>query len=141
MEMKPMPLFGITPFEAVRRKSVVSVQITVNADGMTFNQNTYEKFGRPKFIEVGFNDEKRFFGVRPLNEPTKYSIEFVGSTSKQIFRREIVDKIKSLHPWNSDIYNLILDKGQFDENSVYWLFDLDASQEATRIRRSRKGSK
>ena len=141
MEMKTMSLFGITPFEAPKRRNIQSVQLTVNDSGITIPNRAYEKFGEPQYVEVGFNDEKRFFGIKPCPTMTKFSIE-VGATSvHQIARVAVIEKIHSLRPWDKRFYNLILDKGQFDEDSGYWLFDLDNCQEVSRKSRNRKGSK
>lgn len=141
MEMKTMSLFGIQPFEAPKRKSVQSIQLTVSNQSITIPNKSFEKFGEPKFVEVGFNDEKKFFGIKPVQTETKFSIDVQSTTVHQISRIAIVEKINSLRPWDMRFYNLILDKGQFDDESGYWLFDLDLAQEVTRTRRNRKGSK
>lgn len=138
MEMKTMNLFGITPFEAPKRRNIQTVQLTVNESSITIPIKSYEKFGRPQFVEVGFNDEKKFFGLKPCPTVTKYSIEVCSTKTHQISRIAIIEKIHSLRPWDRRFYNLILDKGQFDEESGYWLFDLDICQEVLRTHRNRR---
>ena len=137
MEMKTMSLFGITPFEAPKRRNIQTVTVTVSDNAITIPNLAYEKFGRPQFVEVGFNDEKKFFGIRPLTEETKYAIEVNSTKSHQISRMAIINKIHALRPWDKRIYNLVLDKGNYDNESGYWLFDLDASQEVTRLGRGK----
>lgn len=138
MEMKTMNLFGITPFEAPKRKNIQTIQLTVNASSITIPNKSYEKFGRPQFVEVGFNDEKKFFGLKPCPTETKFSIEIKETSVHQISRMAIIEKIHSLRPWDRRFYNLILDKGNYDADSGYWFFDLDACQEVSRNRRNRK---
>ena len=138
MEMKTMSLFGITPFEAPKRKNIQSVQLTVSDQSITIPNKAFEKFGNPKYVEVGFNDEKKFFGLKPCQAETKYSIEVCSTKVHQISRIAIIEKIQTLRPWDKRFYNLILDKGQFDEESGYWLFDLDICQEVSRTRRNRR---
>ena len=140
MEINAMPLFGITPFEAKKmRNDIKTIRMTVCKDQITIPVSVYKAFGCPKYVEVGFNDEKRFFGVRPCAEPTKYSIEIGESYSHPISRKALNDKIESLRPHNSKNCNLLLDKGQYDSESGYWLFDLDCAVEMPR--KSTKGRK
>ena len=138
MEIKTMNLFGIEPFEAPKRRNIQTVQLTVNDSQIMIPNIAYEKFGKPKFAEVGFNDQKKFFALKPLQTETKYSVEIGATTIHQIARTAIVKKIYSLRPWDMRFYNLILDKGQFDEDSGYWLFDLDMCQEVSRKNRNRR---
>lgn len=140
MEMKPMSLFGITPYEAPKRRNIPTVQVTVCKHEIIIPNLAYEKFGKPQFVEVGFNEEKRFFGIKPCTVETKYAVEVIGDakSSHRISRVAIVEKIRSLRPWDARRYNLILDKGEFDEQSGYWLFDLDACQEVSCKTRNRR---
>lgn len=132
MDMKPMSLFGIEPFEVQKRRNTSTVQMTVRPYEIIIPMPTYERFGRPQFVEVGFNEDKRFFGIKPCKTETKFSIEILTkSTSRYIARVAIVDKIHSLRPWDMNSYNLILDKGEYDAQSGYWLFDLDACKEVS----------
>ena len=114
MEINAMPLFGITPFEAknMRRNKITSICMTVFRDQnqITIPKEVYETFGSPKYVEVGFNDEKKFFAVRPCEKPTKFSIELGKSNSHPIARKVIIDKIISLHPFDGKKYSLLLQK-------------------------------
>lgn len=131
MEIQNMTFFGIEPFEAPRTRSsskTTTVTVTVSKDRITIPNLTFEKMGKPANVEVGFNDTKRFFAIKAVERPTKYSIDLMGETNHQITRKAISNKIYALHPWDKENYNLILDLGQHDGESGYWLFDLDCAK-------------
>ena len=131
MEIQNMTFFGIEPFEAPKTRTSSknpSVSVTVSKDRITIPNGTFDKFGKPAQVEVGFNDTKRFFAIKAVERPTKYSIEISGVENHQITRKVISDKIYTLHPWDRDNFNIVLDLGQHDEESGYWLFDLDCAK-------------
>ena len=141
MEISNMSFFGIEPFEAPKHRNFkpAAVRLTVSDTVIVIPVDVYKKFGSPKFAEVGFNTEKKFFAIRPTDGKSKYSIPLTFSHGAQISSKVISDKICELHPWDRSKKNLILDHGNLDPESGYWLFDLDCAVEAER--RMKKGRK
>lgn len=135
MEIQNMTFFGIEPFDVKKINKVrENVSLTVSAGQVTITKYTFEKFGSPKFVEVGFNQQKNIFAVKPVSKETKYSIAVNNSGSHQIIGKIITNKIRELRGWDSANNNLILKDGNFDSESGYWLFDLDGAEEVAKRR-------
>lgn len=131
MEIQNMTFFGIEPFDARQggvNRNPNTVSVTVSIDQITIPNYTYQKFGFPKFVEIGFNERKNIFAIRPVEKETKYSIEVNLSGSQQIIKKTVTNKIHDLTGWNWENTNLVLTGGNFDSESGYWLFDLDSGQ-------------
>lgn len=141
MEISNMTFFGIKPFDASLKTSnryPATVSVTVSYDQITIPNYTYQKFGSPKHIEVGFNDAKRIFAIKPVSKETKYSIAVNLSSSQQVIKKSITNKIHQLHEWDWTKYNIVLQDGNFDSESGYWLFDLDTAVEIEKRHSFRK---
>lgn len=117
MEIQNMTFFGIEPFDARQggvNRNPNTVSVTVSIDQITIPNYTYQKFGEPKHIEVGFNDSKRIFAIKPVSKETKYSIAVNLSSSQQVIKKSITTKIHQLHEWDWAKYNIVLKDGNFD---------------------------
>ena len=132
MEIHNMSFFGITPFDAPKvSRNGNTVSVTVCRDQIVIPSYAYMKFGKPEWVEVGFNEDKKIFAIRPVKQQTKYAIEIKGRTKKngsQITRKAVCDKIVSLVNFDAENQNLILNHGSLDTESGYWLFDLDGGR-------------
>ena len=144
MGIKNMTFFGITPMNCESRRNRRSLSLTVSEYEIFIPISTYRAFGEPKFVKVGYNDQNKIFGVKPLCEPSKYSIEVCGirrtksdKLSPAIARQAIIEKMTKLRKWDRQKNNLILVDGEFDEESGYWIFDIDTGIIAPR--KIRKG--
>lgn len=138
MEIQNMTFFGIEPFDANSKcnRNPGSVSVTVSFDQITIPNYTFKKFGYPKFVEVGFNNQKNIFAIKPVDKETKYSIEVNISGSQQIIRKSITDRIHELRGWDWENMNLVLKNGNYDSETGYWLFDLDGGEEIEKRRRT-----
>lgn len=144
MEIQNMTFFGIEPFDARQggvNRNPNTVSVTVSIDQITIPNYTYQKFGEPKHIEVGFNDSKRIFAIKPVSKETKYSIAVNLSSSQQVIKKSITTKIHQLHEWDWAKYNIVLKDGNFDSESGYWLFDLDTAVEIEKRNSYRKSKR
>lgn len=129
MEMKNMTFFEMKPFEANKRRNRYAhgISCTICENSVCINKETYEAFGKPDYVEIGFNESKRFFGIRPVGEETKYSVPVSKCNhSYMICRTVICEKIEDLLPFARKKNNLILERGNLDTESGYWLFDIDS---------------
>ena len=129
MEMKNMTFFEMKPFEANKRRNrrAHGISCTICENTVILNKETYEAFEEPDYVEVGFNEAKHFFGIRPVREETKYSVPVLNCNhSHMICRNVICEKIEDILPFNRKKNNLILERGNYDSESGYWLFDIDS---------------
>ncbi len=141
MEIQNMTFFGIEPFDASRsgnNRNPATVSVTVSFDQITIPNYTFERFGSPRFVEVGFNAQRHIFALKPVEKETKYSVEINLSGSQQIIRKSISDRIHELRGWDWQNSNLILKNGNYDSDTGYWLFDLDDGEEIAKRRMTRK---
>ena len=140
MEIKKKLFFDVQPFDpnggGINRGNECS--ITVGEYSINIPKGTYAKIGKPRYVEVGFNDSKRIFGIKTLGDkPTKFAIEVSGRKSTfAISRTSVCKKIDGLKPFDRKVNNLILSSGELDEESGYWLWDLDEGKISARRTRS-----
>lgn len=143
MEMKRMTTFDMKPFNAkpLYRKHANGLSVTVSENTVILASDTYQALNEPEYVEVGFNEEMRIFGIRKSEEGSKYAIKLAGyGNTYQIPRTIIVRKIEDILPFNRKKYNLILENGELDSESGYYLFDIDKGLIVPRKARKQNGN-
>ena len=139
MEISNMSFFGMTTFDPKTKNNSRGITLTVCEYSINIPQSTYKAIGKPKHFEIGFNDTKHFFGLKPVQNSTKFSIPVTGAKGgPSISKASVCEKIASLKPFDRKKENLILSGGSFDKESGYWLFDLDDGYTLARIRKGAK---
>ena len=137
MEMKRMSFFDMKPFDPGegRTREYKMFAVTVTKHTVNINTKLHVAMGEPKYVEVAFNE----FGIKPVAQETKYSIKLTSHSTHHkwnaISRTAVPEKIEELLPFGRESNNLIISDGQFDEESGYWIFDIDSGLIVKRVKR------